>query len=347
MLRSILSDLEKGEYHDERKGNVRFDELSKQWLEWKEPQVTVGTYRNYPSLLKTTLLPTFGSKKLNQITKRTVDIWWAKHSSNPVNRRNAYYLLRGILKQAVKWDLLAVVPIDIEKAGADASTIRPDWTMADFDAVLAHVEPFYRPALEVMFAGHYRLGELVALNGSDVRHGMVSSTRQRTAQGLTTNTKTKQHKTIKLMERGRVALASTPKVIGDAPLYPGERSHQMPRASLQRAWNAACEAARYSNFHIHDIRHISLSLVAEIGEDRKVIQQRAGARVGDLDGSLYSHVQEAACGCGGSPRRLRRPTRARLSASKPLSVLRQRVTAPTVRRSPWACAAVLRSPCRG
>jgi len=28
-------------------------------------------------------------------------------------------------------------------------------------------------------------------------------------------------------------------------------------------------------FHIHDIRHIDLSLIAETGQDRKVIQQRA------------------------------------------------------------------------
>lgn len=275
VLRGILADLDRGVYHDDRKGAVRFDAFAKDWLEWKEPQVKHSTFKNYAPLLKTTILPMFGAKRLNQITPRVVDIWWAKHAAHPVNRRNAYFLLRGILKQAVKWGLLAAVPIDVENAGADVSKSRPDWTLADFDAVLEHVDAFYKPALEIMLSGHFRLGELIALNHSDVRKGFVTANKQKTGGGYTADTKTGQHGTVELMARGKAALAELPVGIGDTPLFPGEKAHRMPRASLQKAWNDACEAAGYSNFHIHDLRHIGLSLVAESGADRKVIQQRA------------------------------------------------------------------------
>lgn len=276
LLRGILADLDKGVFHDERKGNVRFSDFAKEYLAFKEKQVSYGQYKNYLSLLKTTILPTFGAKKLNQITRRSVDTWWSRHADHPVNRRNAYYFIKGLFEQAVEWDLLAVSPVKIKNAGADASKQRPDWTVQDFDAVLEHVPDFYHPALNVMFAGHFRIGELVALNWSDVRHGFVSSTRQKTKEGFTASTKTGQKKRIQLLERGREALASLPPGIGGTPLFPGERAYRLPRATLQRVWTQACEAAGYEDFHIHDIRHISLSLVAESGASEKVVQQRAG-----------------------------------------------------------------------
>jgi hypothetical protein len=153
-LRRILAELAQGTFHDDRKGNVRFDAFVRDWLEWKEPQVRYSTFKNYGPLLKTTSLPTFGAKKLNQITERMVDVWWARHANKPVNRRNAYFLLRGILQQAKKWGLIAFVPVDIKDAGADVAKTRPDWSLADFDAVHVHVHvpEFYQPALEIMFA---------------------------------------------------------------------------------------------------------------------------------------------------------------------------------------------------
>ena len=80
-LRGILADLDKGVFHDERKGNVRFDEFAKEWLALKEPQVKFSTYKNLQSLLSTVILPTFGALKLNQITRRSVDIWLSRTPS--------------------------------------------------------------------------------------------------------------------------------------------------------------------------------------------------------------------------------------------------------------------------
>lgn len=275
-LRKILASMDSGTWVDERKGSITFAAMAEDYMALMETQLAPKTMTDKRSLLKTTILPTFGHKKLNAITKRSVDIWWSQHAHHKVTRRNAGYTLKKILEQAVDWNLLAVSPYQVKGAGRDESVQRPTWSVEEFDAVLAHVKPFYRPALEVMFAGHFRLGELIALNGSDVRGGMVSTTKQRTGMGYTTDTKTGQHKRIELLKRGREALESMPRVIGDAPLFRGERAHRMPRRSLQDAWNAARETAGFEDFHIHDIRHIGLSLVAEAGASEKVVQQRAG-----------------------------------------------------------------------
>lgn len=275
-LRRILAEVDTGAWVDERKGAITFDTMAKDWLALKETQLAHKTIVDYRSLLKTTIMPTFGGRKLNAITKRSIDIWWSRHSTHKVTRRNAGYVLKMILGQAVEWNLLSTSPYSVKGSGKDESVQRPDWQVEDFDAVLAKVDAFYKPALEVMFAGHFRLGELIALNGADVRGGMVSSTRQKTGAGYTTDTKTRQHKNIQLLQRGRDALASMPRAIGDAPLFHGERAARMPRRSLQNAWNAAVQAAGYEDFHVHDIRHLSLSLVAEAGASEKVVQQRAG-----------------------------------------------------------------------
>lgn len=165
-LRKILSALDTGTWVDERRGTMTFGAMAKDWLALRENQVTHTTFVNYKSLLKTTILPTFGGRKLNTITRRQIDIWWSKHTTHKVKRRNAGYVLKRILQQTVEWNILTVSPYNVKGAGKDASVQRPTWSVEDFDAVLAKVDPFYKAVLEVLFAGHFRLGELIALNGS-------------------------------------------------------------------------------------------------------------------------------------------------------------------------------------
>ncbi|MGN7968042.1 tyrosine-type recombinase/integrase [Microbacterium sp. 22296] len=276
-LRRILAEVDKGEHQDDRRGSVTFDDFWRDWLALRELEVKPSTYKNLVSIHRTMLSPTFGNRKLNTITRRSVDVWWAQHSNHPVQRRNSYYALRGALEQALDWGLLTVSPCKVKDPGKDVSVKRPTWGVEDFDAVLAHVDPFYRPALEVMFAGHLRLGEVIALDWADVsRDGMITVTKQRLGMGFTADTKTGQHKRIRLLQRGTDALQALPRGFGSTPLFAGERAERMPRRSLQDAWNDAVTAAGLENFHVHDVRHIGLSLVAEAGASERVVQERAG-----------------------------------------------------------------------
>ncbi|MEZ3156688.1 tyrosine-type recombinase/integrase [Microbacterium sp. BWR-S6Y] len=276
-LRRILTEIDKGEYRDDRRGSVTFDAFWKDWLAYREMEVKPSTFKNLVSIHKTALSPTFGGQKINTITRRAVDIWWAQHKIHPVQRRNSYYALKGAFDQAVDWGLVTTTPCQVKDAGKDVSRDRPDWQVEDFDTVLAHVSSFYRPALEIMFSGHLRLGELIALDWADVtRTGVITVTKQRLGLGFTADTKTGQHKRIQMLQRGVVALQALPRGIGSTPLLAGERATRMPRNSLRDRWNDAASAAGFVNFHVHDIRHIGLSLVAEAGAPERVVQERAG-----------------------------------------------------------------------
>lgn len=210
-LNEIIIDVARGDFQEAPTRRVRFDAFAKEYLAAREPLVAVGTYKNWQSLLRGPL-KSFENLALDQLTQKTIDIWWSRQSKHPVNRRNAWFLLRKMMQMAVRWGYLSSWTVVMDNAGKDASTPRPDFTVADFDAVLAQLPEFYRAPVEVLFAGHLRLGELIALNGSDYRDGYVTVTKQKTSQGLTTGTKTDQVKTIKLLGRGVQALVARPRV---------------------------------------------------------------------------------------------------------------------------------------
>ena len=273
-LNEIILDVARGEYQETPTRRVRFDAFAKEYLAARESLVAVGTYKNWESLLRGPL-KSFEKLTLDHLTQKTIDIWWSRQSTHPVNRRNAWFLLRKMMRMAVRWGYLPSWTVVIDNAGKDVSTPRPDFTVADFDAVLAKLPEFYRAPVEVLFAGHLRLGELIALNGSDYRDGYVTVTKQKTSQGLTTGTKTDQVKSVKLLDRGVQVLATRPPVIGTAPLFAGQRSERITRQGIQKAWQKAREVAGRQEMHLHDLRHISLSLVAEVAP-LKVVQQRAG-----------------------------------------------------------------------
>jgi integrase len=255
---------------------IVFSDFAAEYLAAREPLVALGTYRNWVSLLNTTLLPAFGNLPLGQITQRRVDLWWARAGRKPVLRRNAYFTLRSMMKLAVRWSYLPAWTVEIEGAGKDVAKPRPTFEIHHVDAVLAYLDPFYRPAVEVLLSGHVRLGELVALDAGDHdrKTGKLTVTKQKTGQGLTTDTKTRQHKTVRLLERGRLALDGLPPRIS-GPLFPGERSERITRLALRKAWVKAATEAGFPDMHLHDLRHVGLSLVVEEA-GLIVAQERAG-----------------------------------------------------------------------
>lgn len=86
-----------------------------------------------------------------------------------------------------------------------------------------------------------------------------------------------QHKHIRILGRGVDAmtayLAEHPR-IDSAPLFTGPKGGRLPRATLRPAWIAGCEVADLDNFHLHELRHIGLTVVAQSGARLKDVQAR-------------------------------------------------------------------------
>lgn len=289
-LDAIEVDMRRGDHWDDRKSKTRFRDYMVEYMAFREAQVAGITYRNDRSLLKLHLLPTFGHLQMRDFDTQTVDQWWQRMPVSQT-RKNAYFLLKKALAYAVRWGYLKTSPATVETPGADVSEKRPTWHVDDFRRVLANVPTHirmhnspspvpvvYKEALEVLFAGHLRLGELIALDVTDYdrRTGVIRVTKQRTDLGVTTGTKTGQEKEIELAVTGIAAMNRLPARIGTGPLFTGPRGGRLPRATLRNAWDEAVAAAGYENFHLHDLRHVGLSLLGQARRPLAEIMYRGG-----------------------------------------------------------------------
>jgi len=289
-LDEIEVDLRRGVHWDARKGKTKFRDFMAEFMSHRERTVSSGEFANNRSYLKVHLLPVFGNLRMEDVDEEVVDKWFAAQAATET-RRNVYGFLRRAMKYAVKWKYIRVSPCNVFEPNKGVSVPRPTWSYSDFNHVLQFVPDsirlnraalpspvYYREALQIMFAAHLRLGELVGLNAGDYdrKAALLTVERQLTARGEITDTKTGSRKTIQPLSVGVSALERLPKGIGSAPLIPGARVQRLPRCSLQRTWSRAVYEAGLENLHIHDIRHIGLTLVAASGAPMKDVMARGG-----------------------------------------------------------------------
>lgn len=279
----VTADIGRGTWHDPKKGQRRFSEYAMEVHQQRKATLTPATWKNQSSLLRRHLLPAFGHRDLGDITRAQVRSWWAAKADMPVTRRNAFFLLRVILNTAVEDDLIQVSPAVIKNAGRDVAKRRPTFSPDDFKAVLAHMPLDLGAACWVLFGAHLRLGELCGLHRGDYdpATGKLLVERQLTASDGTVGergTKTGQVKTLLLLAPTIAALNA---YIEDHPAFPSAPMFYGPRGRLtanwlRSAWEKAREAAGLPDFHLHDVRHVSLTLVAQNGATLKEIQHRGG-----------------------------------------------------------------------
>lgn len=157
--RSTLVDIDRGDYFDDTKGNQLFRDFAVEYMAART-DLAAGTRKGYESLLRTQLLPTFGDRKMKDITVKQVELWWASKADHPVNRRNSYFLLSSMMKTALRWQLIKQSPCIIEKAGKDVAKPRLTFTVADFRHILTFIPKEHHTLLWTAFSGSLRLGEV-------------------------------------------------------------------------------------------------------------------------------------------------------------------------------------------
>ncbi|TDW50983.1 site-specific recombinase XerD [Curtobacterium sp. PhB42] len=279
----VTADIGRGTWHDPKKGHVLFRDYAEEVHQQRKATLTPATWKNQSSLLRRHLLPAFGHRNLGDITRAQVRTWWAAKADMPVTRRNAFFLLRVILNTAMEDELILATPAVIKNAGADVAKRRPTFTVADFKAVLGHLPLDLGAACWTLFGAHLRLGELCGLHRGDYSPsaGTLLVERQIAAgdgKVRERKTKTGQVKTVALPT---AAVAALEAYIGEHPARPGDPMFYGPRGRLtanwlRKAWEEARDAAGLPEFHLHDVRHVSLTTLAQKGATLKEIQRRGG-----------------------------------------------------------------------
>lgn len=282
-LARVQVEMDSGTWVDPALGKVNFRDHAAAVLEHRQGDLKDSTLVTYRQGLRTLVFPTFGSKALADITVQDVDRWWSSHQHVAPARKNAYMTMRMVFRYAIRWGLVESSPCMVEDAGKDTSKPRPEFTVADFKAILAQSDLDQGALLWTIFGGHLRIAEAAGLNRSDwhPEDGTLSVVRQYAAHGprKLTTTKTGVQRRVKLLRPAREALEA---YLADNPGHPwdamftGERGERMSTDTIRKKWNAARSAAGMDAMHVHDLRHISLTLVARSGATLKDVMARGG-----------------------------------------------------------------------
>lgn len=265
------------------------------------------TRDTYEDLLRGPLAQ-FHDLALSAVTTAEVRSWYtrtgkalakaakARGGSGAERLRLAYVLLRAIMATAVSDGLVASNPCQIKAAGSAKTAERPHLAPEALGVIVEGMPEWSHLPIRVMFGGHLRLGELVALPRRDFDAGVLTVERQVVTVGretMTTPTKTGDARTVRLP--GGIAFQLSSNLLSPGtprgPMFTRPDGKPVTAGMLQRAFRASARAAGLGEFHLHDVRHSGLTLAAQMGGTTRELMARAGHRTSRA-ALIYQHAAE-------------------------------------------------------
>ena len=246
------------------------------------------TREHYRALLDRQILPTFAAVPLKHITPDLVREWHSTTAiDTPTTQAHAYGLLRTILGQAEKDQLILKNPAWIRGAGNSKRVhkIKPA-TLTELETLVTAMPERYRVmALLASWCG-LRFGELAELRRGDVntkagilnvRRGVVR------ADGQTIVKKPKSDASIRdvaipphLLPMLREHLLRHAESGENGLLFPARSGGHLAPSSLYRVFYTAREAAGRPDLRFHDLRHTGAVLAASTGATLAELMGRLG-----------------------------------------------------------------------
>lgn len=298
------------------------------WLAQAQSYLRPTTLADYTVMVNKHIVPTLGATRLSRLTALQVAKYQAAmaESLSPRRVRMVHDLLHKALGDAHRWGLLGSNPIALVTAPKREERRPSLWTPAQVAAFAAYLLDgqggSYGPLLLYLLASGCRIGEALGLHLSDVDldAGTVTIRRQLVQIGKTFHEgapKTRSGvRTVALPEFGVQALRQQKGLNAEHrlrqganwPFTPCERGDGVKgwhgegerifltevgtipsRNNVKRALHNVCHRLGLSKIRPHDLRHISLSLLAMSGVPVKVAQARAGHSTASVTLNIYQH----------------------------------------------------------
>lgn len=302
-IATVQADRSRHVYTDHRLGERTLVDFGQGWLDngGSRGRLAVKTAELYQDLFNRHIASTIGKLPVGKISPSIVRDWHTKlgkelaekkpskagaPKAGAARQRQAYALLKSILNTAVNDGLIGRNPCQIVGAGVARAPERPLMTLEQFDALVKAHPEHLRPLVQLAFGAHLRLGEVVGLQRGDLdlKAGTLRIERQviesRYQGALTTETKTEKARvvdvptvTVEVMEE---YLSTVPKALAKAPLFVKPDGTPVTRAQVEQNFAKARVEAGLEQFHFHDLRHASLTLLASSGAAIQDIMARAG-----------------------------------------------------------------------
>ena len=305
-LRQFLTDADRGVLPEiGRRGDaVTVEDAANEWLRYVEHERTVkpATLADYKSAVKTHIIPAFGDRRIEQVTKRSVETWQTQLAGgnlSPRTRNKLLTILGGIFGRAQSvWGVdnpVAGVEHPREQYSGDIEIFSPEEVYALARA--AQTEQDAAVFLTAAFSG-LRQGELIALRWRDVDFAnRTIRVRASLSHGVLTVPKGGRVRSVpmvkpvaetlaRLSQRGNLTaeedlvfpgIGSWKKVeaVMEAEEYSEEQDEvlvgdYLDRSALRRRFVKAREKAGLRPLRFHDLRHTFGSLAINEGSPVEV-----------------------------------------------------------------------------
>jgi len=265
---------------------LTFGAYAERWLDGR--RLEARTRAHYRSLLDAYLLPELGPVPVRHITPDLVRDWYAGTAvDRPTTRAHAYGLLRTILGQAERDDLIPRNPCHIRGAGnvKRAKKVKPA-TLDELSTIVATMPERYRLMTLLAAWCAMRFGELAELRRGDVntRDGVLHIRRGVVrANGEVIVKRPKTDSSIRdvaipphLMPLVREHLLKHAEGGKDGLLFPARSGGHLAPSSLSRVFYPARGAAGRPDLRFHDLRHTGAVLAASTGATLAELMGRLG-----------------------------------------------------------------------
>jgi len=173
----LLADKANGDFVG--RSEQKLDSYLRSWIEWKRVRVSNRTHERYSSLLKTSIIPTLGNIRLQQITTQHLDAYYTESLTEPGQRKGStlspatikhrHVVIKMALKRAVQLGLIPNNPADFAEP---PRTTRPTLRVLNSSEAARFIAATKKsadllPAYLALNTGA-RLGEILALKWSDI-----------------------------------------------------------------------------------------------------------------------------------------------------------------------------------
>lgn len=297
-LREQESALDSGTWVDPSRSSITVDDWSAQWLAGRV-HLKPKTVASYESLLRTRVLPTWGTVPLTRVNHEAVDAWVAamrRDGLSASRTRQAYHLLTAMLDAAVRANRLPRNPA----AGVDLPrlpTTNRRYLTHEQVAALADACGPHRPLVLVLAYTGLRWGEAAALRVRRVellrrRVEVVESVVDVDGRHVWGSPKNHQARSVPiprfLVDELAVHLA------GKAPddlVFTSPRGRVLRVQSFRRDYfDGAAAELGLDGLVPHALRHTAASLAIASGANVKAVQKMLGHASASMTLDRYGHL---------------------------------------------------------
>ncbi len=286
-----------------------------QWLAQAEERLRPTTQADYRIMAERHIIPRIGNVRLAKLDPLRLARFYSSLAQDGMSARRrqmVHGLLHKVLRDACRWHLIAGNPAAlVDVPGRERRELRL-WTVEQtatfIRAVQAGQGGQYGPLFGFLLASGCRIGEALGLRWADVNFDtatvrferQVTEVRCRpieqapkTAAGV---------RTLALPAWAMELLRKQKAQVNEWRLQSGH-AHDWPervfptstgtvplRRNVLRALHSLCDRLDLPRVRVHDLRHISLSLLAGAGVPVKDLQRRAGHSTARMTLEVYTHI---------------------------------------------------------